>query len=89
MSVANARKTDPASSHIAGTIVERNIAPAQRAIVLDFLKQNPNKTSKELGAKHPYYDRYVFARRLPELRGKGLVKVSGLGKDKQQQWAAL
>lgn len=37
----------------------------------------------------PEYDRYVFARRLPELARDGFVFVSGMGKGKQMKWQAV
>ena len=92
MITTNARTKDPVSSHIAGMKMEiEGGAATQRAGVLKRLKQSPNMTSKQLGEKyaHEGYDRYVFARRLPELEERKLVGVVGLGERKQMIWSAV
>lgn len=60
----------------------------QRHEVLKRLDLHPGLTSKELGQIYASegYDRYVFARRLPELRDLGLAKVVGRGERNQQLW---
>lgn len=57
--------------------------------VLKRLKKSQNMTSKQLGEIYESegYDRYVFARRLPELEKAGRVEVVGFGKGKQMIWA--
>lgn len=89
MITTNTRTKDPVSSHIAGMKMEMGGGAAtQRAGVLKRLKQSPNMTSKQLGEiyAHEGYDRYVFARRLPELEKSGRVGVVGFGKGKQMIW---
>lgn len=92
MITTNARKTDPVSSHVAGARAEiEGLASSQRLGVLKRLKQSPNLTSKQLGEKyaHEGYDRYVFARRLPELEKAGKVGVLGFGDGKQMIWGVV
>jgi hypothetical protein len=39
---------------------------------------------------HEYYDRHIFARRLPELRSSGKAIVTGFSSYKKQQlWSAV
>jgi hypothetical protein len=65
----NARHTDPISSHIAGYEVEASgKAHNQRLISYQAVKRYPGLTSKEL-AMVSGIDRYILARRLPELQG--------------------
>jgi len=69
-----ARKTDPVSSHEAAAEVTASGARAtQQAEVLRGVKEYPGRTSKEL-AHLIGCDRYLVARRLPELARKGLVQ---------------
>ena len=92
MITTNTRTKDPVSSHIAGMKMEMSGGAAtQRAGVLKRLKQSPNLTSKQLGEKYASegYDRYVFARRLPELAKRDLALVSGFGEGKQMIWSAV
>jgi CRISPR/Cas system-associated endonuclease Cas1 len=92
MITTNTRTTDPISSHIAGAKAEiEGTASTQRYGVLKRLKQSPNLTSKQLGEKyaHEGYDRYVFARRLPELEERKLVAVVDFGKGKQMIWGVV
>lgn len=92
MITTNTRTKDPVSSHIAGARMEvEGGAAKQRAGVLERLKQSPNMTSKQLGQKyaHEGFDRYVFARRLPELEKRKLVGVVGFGEGKQMIWSAV
>ena len=70
----NARRTDPQSSHAAGRKVEANgKASDQRAQCLQAVERFPGHTSQELADKLGF-DRYMLARRLPELRQRGLVR---------------
>lgn len=48
-------------------------AAIQRAKMKVFLSGNNNFTSRELGEMSLEFDRYQFARRLPEMRDKGTV----------------
>ena len=43
----------------------------QRVYITGFLKTHTGFTSNELGELSPKFDRYQFARRLPEMRDKG------------------
>lgn len=73
-----ARRTDPSSSHAAAAHVSRaGIARRQCGQVLAALKNYKHRTSNELAVASGL-DRYVVARRLPELRKKGLVRCSGI-----------
>ena len=86
----NARKTDPLSSHIAGTRMEASEkAASNRATVLELVRANDGLTSLQLADKTTEIDRHEIARRLPELRARKLVYVSGFGDGKQMQWSAL
>jgi len=85
MEVVNARRTDPVSSHLAGHEVEATgKAAGQRQLAFNAVKQYPRRTSKEL-AYITGINRYLLARRLPELDGlvqgddrlKRKCKVSG------------
>jgi hypothetical protein len=69
-----ARNSDPSSSHdSAAHVAKKGIARRQCEAVLAALKLRPGRTSNEL-ADEAGLDRYVVARRLPELRGRGLVE---------------
>ena len=92
MIATNARKSDPISSHAAGMKAEiEGLASSQRVGVLKRLMQSPNMTSKQLGQKYADegYDRYVFARRLPELEKAGKVAVIGFAEGKQMVWGVV
>ena len=60
-------------------------ADKQRIRMAKFVEDHADHTSNELGRLSDEYDRYQFARRLPELRDKGTLinpntrfcKVSG------------
>src|SRR5688572_27348884 len=69
-----ARNTDPPTSHASAAEIARSgKAEEQCEIALGLVRLRPGLTSFEL-AVHFGVDRYVLARRLPELRGKGLVR---------------
>lgn len=71
---ARSRATDPITSHIAAAHVTSNgTAKAQRELCLAAVRLNPGATSAELAAAIDC-ERHIPARRLPELRDKGLVK---------------
>lgn len=71
---ALARNTDPSTSHAAADYVERTgIASTQRTKVMRALRQHPGTTSAELAAVAGL-DRYIVARRLPELSERGLAE---------------
>lgn len=68
------RRTDPSSSHDAAAhVAKRGIARRQCETVLAALKTRPGLTSNEL-AEDAGLDRYVVARRLPELKKRGQVQ---------------
>lgn len=72
--VARARRTDPVTSHEAAGAVERSgRASVQRGQALDAVRRHPGRTSQEL-AELTGLDRYMLARRLPELREDLLVR---------------
>jgi hypothetical protein len=74
MESAIARKTDPWTSHQAAKeITESGLRESQREHVLLALKKHDGTTSSEL-AVFGCIDRYVTARRLPELEKLGFVK---------------
>jgi len=64
----NYKTNNPVSSKIAGAMIENSgIAENQRAAALNAVKRWPGKTSLEL-AKLSGLDRYILARRLPEIK---------------------
>jgi|TARA_B110000261_G_scaffold116433_1_gene129926 hypothetical protein len=73
--MTQARKTDPITSHLAANDSKEN-NEKQRIEMLEFLQTNSGLTSHELGKKSPVYDRYQFARRLPEMAKAGTVRSS-------------
>ena len=77
-----ARKSDHDSSHIAADKLEASgAAKAQREQVLVLVKRWPGMSSGQL-ARLAGVDRYMVARRLPELRTEGLVAaVKPAGKE--------
>lgn len=71
--IARARNTDPETSHIAATVIEKTgRAETQREICLEAVRSNPDLTAAEI-AVICGLDRYTLSRRLPELRENGLV----------------
>ncbi len=89
------RNSDPISSHEAAeAVTESGLANAQAARVLEAVKEHPWLTSLELAAASGI-DRYVLARRLPELRDAGYVlngtprpcKASRIGGRNVTTWA--
>jgi hypothetical protein len=75
---ALARAGDSATSHEAADTVEKSgTAQRQRDVVLRAVRNTPGLSSRELGSychvNPALLDRYIFARRLPELRDAGLV----------------
>ena len=90
-----ARRTDPASSHeAAAQVTASGVRDSQCAAVLDALRRHPGSTSLEL-ATASGLDRYVVARRLPELERDGravrgelrLCRASG-GQRRAVTWRA-
>ena len=76
--MVNARATDPITSKLAGHEVEaEGTAGIQRILCLQLLASHPGATTNEL-ATHSELDRYQIARRLPELRERGLVRNTGV-----------
>ena len=73
-----ARKTDPESSHIAAKVYD-DIFNIQQEQVFEALSKHPDVTSHEL-AKSENLDRYIVARRLPELRSQGRVTNGSIRK---------
>lgn len=68
-----ARTGDPKSSHDAARVITKSgTRDKQKAEVLEYLNEIPGSTSMEI-ATHFGVDRYMVARRLPDLRKDGLV----------------
>lgn len=68
-----ARATDPGTSHEAARhVVNSGLQADQQAVALAAVRQVPGLTSNEL-ASQTVLDRYMLARRLPELEEAGLV----------------
>ena len=70
-----ARRSDPLSSHRAADAIAPHLS-GQRRAVWEALKRHPGRSSKEL-AEVSGLDRYLIARRLPELEQFGLVERVG------------
>lgn len=69
-----ARRTDPLSSHAAADRAERSGSIGRQAArVLEALRATPGLTSGELAARHGL-DRYMVARRCPDLERAGKVR---------------
>ena len=72
-----ARLTDPGTSHEAAKDVRQTgVASRQSAVVLDLVRRNPGRTSRELGELGSV-GRHAVARRLPELERAGAVHRAG------------
>ena len=83
-----ARTTDPLSSHEAATAAEASgLIGRQCAAVLELVRRTPGMTSSELAARHRM-DRYVIARRLPDLERRGLVRRIEYGA-RQVRWEVV
>jgi len=86
-----ARNTDPVSSHLAAAeITSKGIRGSQRGKVLDMVFSRPGMTSRELAYLFDM-DRYIVARRLPELEAygrvyKGPIVRCAVGKRKAVSW---
>lgn len=71
--VSLSRRSDPATSRLAASeTVESGRLGVQKAAVLAALREHTGSTSAEL-AQRSGLDRYLVARRLPDLRRDGLV----------------
>jgi hypothetical protein len=78
LSAPIARKTDPKTSHLsAQAITESGRRQGQLQGVLALLRKYPRSTSLELYSKSAFADRYICARRLPELERAGLAMKCG------------
>lgn len=62
-----ARTSDPGTSHASAAIVTKTTRAKQQKLVRDLVEKFPGHTSAELAEKG-MADRYMVARRLPELR---------------------
>jgi len=84
----NARNSDPESSHLAGAEIEATgMASVQRTLALNAVKEHEGLTSLEI-AKATGLDRYMLARRLPEIRilRQGTMKVCNISKRRSVTW---
>lgn len=71
-----ARAVDPSTSHAAANLLTAGGArSSQKVRVMSALRVHPGVTSAEL-AQLAGLDRYVVARRLPDLREDGFVAVA-------------
>lgn len=72
---ANARSTNPSTSHEAARKVEKTgKAGTQRAAIAAFLKDAEEPMTSEEIADAMGVDRYTPSRRLPELERRGIVR---------------
>lgn len=79
--ITQARNTDPSTSHEAACDAESSgRAQRHRDLVLAALLANPGATSAELGVV--VLDRWECARRLPDLRNRGLVRTCEKGQER-------
>lgn len=78
MQQAHARKTDPASSHLAAADNQQR-RESQYQIVSGIVKSYPGCTSHELATK-AMQDRYMIARRLSDAEKHGLVRRGAMRK---------
>jgi hypothetical protein len=91
--VARARATDPATSHEAAELVEATgRANSQRRAVYDYVRAHPSETGSEI-ARGMGWERAMVSRRLPELRGAGLLvtgkaRVCTVSGTNQMTWSA-
>lgn len=84
--IPNARRSDPSSSHAAITKLEQNGGlQAQRLRVLEWVIRWPGSTSKEL-SKLSGGDRFMIARRLPDLFKMSLVTRTDAGEGRELRW---
>lgn len=73
LEVPIARQDDPEASHLAAEeITASGRRESQMRVVLDLVCLHPGSTSLEL-SRFGALDRYIIARRLPELEDGGLV----------------
>ncbi len=86
-----ARNTDPDTSHEAARdLVASGMQAQQQAQVAAAVRQHPGLTSREL-AFSAGLDRYMVARRLPELESDGLVvhgapRICSMSRKRCQTW---
>jgi len=94
-----ARRSDPETSkEAAREITQSGRREGQLLVVLTLVRKYPRKTSAELAAKADLqgipFDRYVLARRLPELEKAGLVtklnsRKCSIGGREAHEWICL
>lgn len=87
------RSTDPSSSHAAESELNRTGQRAsQQHRVLSMVRRWPGRTSRELAAL-ANVDRYMVARRLPELAPhkiqRGAMKLCQVSKRKAVTWLPI
>ena len=83
-----ARASDPESSKAAGKRYDRMKRDSDKAAVLSAVRRTPGLSSKALAARHGL-DRYMVARRLPDLERDGLVRRDGEASDGCTAWWAV
>jgi len=83
---AKARRLDPESSKRAARYVERTgIVVSQREQVLEALRRFPGRCTKEI-ARMAGLDRYMVARRMPELEQMGLARRGEMAAAGERWW---
>lgn len=75
-----ARRDDPDTSHFAASEISQRLLASQKLAILRFVVRRGGLTSLEI-ARESGIDRYVVARRLPDLRKDGLVSDTGSKRD--------
>lgn len=66
---------DPATSHDAAKhAIDSGVVASQLCECLRFIASHPDHTTRELGEMHPYFDRFVFGRRVGELVDRKWVR---------------
>ena len=89
-----ARNTDPDTSHEAArNLVDSGARAQQQAQVASAVRQYPGLTSREL-AFSAGLDRYMVARRLPELEAEGVAvhgapRICSMSRKRCQTWLPM
>ena len=81
-----ARRSDADGSHMAADALERSGRAAQQlGAVLEAVQRHSGSTSRELAALTGL-DRYLVARRLPELQAHGLIDRVAIPGEQIRWW---
>jgi hypothetical protein len=80
------RTKDPSSSKRAEADAKRaGLMRGGRVVAMELVDKYPGRSSKQL-AELGQTDRYLLAKRLPELRKMGLVRTTQIGHGDLQWW---